>query len=124
MKHTPWTTAGLLALALTGCGEEGEGRTPLSPGDLDPPSHPVHDRDEDGFRHARRNETPYLCGDPGGGGAVTCPTDGRPAPDDLSCDAAGCHGGYDYTPDGPRHLEGSDGPSCWTCHDQEWGQVQ
>lgn len=89
-----------------------------APMDFDPPqSHTVR---QEGSLHARGYEQPLLCG------GQTCPEDGGwPAESELSCDAYGCHGGNTYdgqlsgvTP--TRHLRGSDGPSCWTCHDQEW----
>ena len=54
---------------------------------------------------------------------VPCTPGVRPENSALSCDAAGCHGSYDYdasTPVEDRHLHGGEGPSCWTCHDQEW----
>ena len=99
------------ALALVACAQP----------DFGPPDDPPHNRYEDGVAHARGMETPFLCRDETG--LVTCPSDGRPMPQFLSCDAAGCHGGTTYstldTPD-TRHLHGSDGPSCWTCHDREW----
>ncbi|MCB9745978.1 MAG: hypothetical protein H6740_25610 [Alphaproteobacteria bacterium] len=90
--------------------------------DFGPPDEPPHNRYEDGVAHARGMETPFLCRS-ADGALMTCPTNGRPAPQQLSCDAAGCHGGASYSAlDAPdtRHLHGSDGPSCWTCHNQEW----
>lgn len=91
--------------------------------DFDPPTEPAHDRSEDGFLHARGYERPYLCSDPLTGDRVACPI-GRPETVDLSCDAAGCHGDNDYSQpaDVGRSLHGSDGPSCWTCHDREWSE--
>ncbi|MFT6143029.1 MAG: hypothetical protein ACJAZO_005316 [Myxococcota bacterium] len=88
---------------------------------FDPPLEPVHDQREEGFLHARGYEEPFLCLDPVSGNEVACPM-GRPDRVDLSCDAAGCHGNNDYTQPASvdRALHGSDGPSCWTCHDQEW----
>lgn len=98
---------------------------------FDPPSEPPHNIVESDWvdgegqvsaAHASGMSTPYLCHDPGGGRMVTCP-DEPVAPPYASCDAAGCHGGFTYTEgaDNPdRHLDGSDGPSCWTCHDREW----
>jgi hypothetical protein len=84
--------------------------------EFDPPSDPPHNVREDGYRHARGHENPFLCG------GQTCPEDGSwPTEQNMSCDGYGCHGGNAY--DGvaeERHLRGSDGPSCWTCHDQEW----
>lgn len=90
---------------------------------FDPPAEPNHDFEvEDGARHPRGLEEPFLCRSDSGA-PVACDQLERPVNSQLSCDAAGCHGGFtfdgDYTnPD--RHLHGSDGPSCWTCHDQEW----
>ncbi len=93
---------------------------------FDPPSTPVHDRSEDGFMHARGHETPFLCFNPVSFEREACPSF-RPERENLSCDAAGCHGDNDYV-EGPhiaRSLNGSDGPSCWTCHNQEWsGRVE
>ena len=72
--------------------------------------------------HAIRMDNPFACGavDDEDGGA--CPPD-RPRDDELSCDAAGCHGNYQFK-DQPmglmRDLLGSDGPSCYTCHGAEW----
>jgi len=103
------TAACVAVLLLVGCG----------PLDFDPPANPPHTDFEDGYAHALGKEAPYLCRNPGDGALAACP-DVRPASEHLSCDAAGCHGAFDYSPDGPRHLEGADGPSCWTCHGQEW----
>ncbi len=88
---------------------------------FDPPSEPVHDEREDGFLHARGYEDPFDCINPTTGDRGPCPV-GRPATGHLSCDAAGCHGDNDYAqpPNIGRSLHGSDGPSCWTCHDDEW----
>ncbi len=73
--------------------------------------------------HGVRLETPFLCGSSAEGRqGVDCPPD-RPADDLLSCDAIGCHGGFDFAAPvelSQRHLRGSDGPSCYTCHGEEW----
>lgn len=93
---------------------------------FDPPAEPPHTDFEEGYAHASGKDTPFLCRDPESGDRVTCP-DTRPEPRDVSCDAAGCHGDLDYgaaiDPDA-RHLFGSDGPSCWTCHDREWSTTK
>ena len=93
---------------------------------FEPPADPPHDDREEGYAHARGKDNPYLCRDPETGGRITCP-DERPATADLSCDAAGCHGDFDFgetfqIASDLRHLLGSDGPSCWTCHDREWSK--
>lgn len=99
----------VLFLALVGCDDQV----------FDPPSVPAHDRMQEGYAHARGLETPFLCGEPGSGRRVAC--DGPVDRADLSCDAAGCHGSAEYTAaDGERALHGSDGPSCFTCHNREW----
>lgn len=85
-----------------------------------PPTDPPHDNSEDGALHPARNESPFLCGT--GERAMTCPPD-RPAAAQLPCDASGCHGGYDFAASPPgfvRHLFGGEGPSCYSCHDDEW----
>lgn len=98
--------------------------------ELDPPSDPPHTDNESDFveglgqvtaAHARGKDDPFLCRDPETGDRVTCP-DERPAAQNLSCDAAGCHGDteFGWTLDEDRHLEGSDGPSCFMCHGREW----
>jgi len=110
-----------LSLCLAACGELGEGEDgPAGDVTFDPPAVPAHDDSEDGYLHARGKSSPYLCKDERGG-TVSCPTDGRPVDERLSCDAAGCHGDAEYLAvDEARHLLGSDGPSCFTCHDKEW----
>ncbi len=83
---------------------------------------PPHVVEEDGHLHARGNETPFLCGDASTGARVACPTQ-PPALENLSCDASGCHGSYDYdpaTPQDDRSLDGDDAPSCYDCHGKEW----
>lgn len=112
--HPLLVVAGVLVLSACG---------PMLAG-ADPPAEPVHDDYEEGYAHARGKETPYLCLDPATGAREACLTD-RPAAANLSCDAAGCHGDFSFDPgqlDADRHLLGSDGPSCWTCHDQEWSE--
>ncbi len=102
--------------------------------EFDPPDTPRHNDNEseaslDGApimksgRHAELKDYPFLCTDPSTGKTVGCPTTGRPADENLSCDASGCHGDYDYSPDfdvSKRHIRGSDGPSCYSCHAREW----
>lgn len=90
--------------------------------DFEPPAIPVHNDREDGYLHARDKDLPFLCTDPTTGQRVACPI-GRPAVENLSCDAVGCHGDNDYSevlPADERALHGSDGPSCYTCHNREW----
>ena len=85
-----------------------------------------HGKNEDGAWHAYDNEYPFLCLD-ASGSPTTCPDDVWPETERLSCDAAGCHGSYDYdpaTPQSSRNLDGSAGPSCWTCHDKEWSDAK
>lgn len=87
-----------------------------------PPDLPVHDDYEKKAAHARGKDDPFLCLDPVSGNRTACP-DEWPAQENLSCDAAGCHGGFEYTPEEPdseRDLLGGAGPSCYTCHGQEW----
>jgi hypothetical protein len=92
---------------------------------FDPPDVPAHDDEEDGYDHASGKGRPFLCHDPVNGDYVTCPTDGRPPPQSLSCDAAGCHGDTDYVdPSVERHVEGGEAPSCTTCHGQEWSDTK
>jgi len=106
--------------------------------DFDPPEHPLHEYQEDEFgvgpgsslikqgRHAALMRTPFLCLDTETGRAERC-LDGRPEDDLLSCDASGCHGDFDYSTDADRdrrHLRGSDGPSCYSCHDKVWSSRQ
>ncbi len=93
---------------------------------FDPPDFPPHDESHEGSMHARRYESPFSCGDPSAPNSehgVTC-SSARPADDLLSCDASGCHGSYTFDSGGPgpseRHLRGSEGPSCYTCHGKEW----
>ncbi|MEQ9500094.1 MAG: hypothetical protein RIT81_24680 [Deltaproteobacteria bacterium] len=103
----------LLLLLLFACGNPA----------FEPPEAPIHDVEEDGALHGRRYENPFNCGpndrDEEGN---ACPTV-RPPDEQLSCDATGCHGNYDFE-DSPPNLErklfGSDGPSCYTCHGEKW----
>lgn len=91
-------------------------------GGFDPPAEPAHDNSEDGYLHATGYEDPFLCRDPDDRDSVTCPWE-RPPDSLLSCDASGCHGDFDFSegsPDFERHLHGSAGPSCYSCHGQEW----
>lgn len=93
-------------------------------GSFDPPELPAHDDDEDGALHAAGKEYPFLCGDPADPSrAIEC-TGPRPGDALLSCDATGCHGSYDFSRPGGevsgRHLFGSEGASCYTCHGTEW----
>jgi hypothetical protein len=89
-----------------------------------PPPHPPHEKKEDGALHAMRLKDPFSCGTSARSEAgVACDTDGARPPDDLlSCDALGCHGNFDYTLDTSmsRALTGSEGPGCYTCHDDRW----
>jgi len=98
-----------------------------------PPDAPKHDDDRGGHLHAALSETPFLCPDPANpplGGrrennaGMRCATSAaRPQDVELSCDAMGCHGGYEYRDDPAtalRHLRGSNGPSCYTCHGEVW----
>lgn len=113
----------LLLLALVAC----RGKDEL----YDPPAEPPHDDLESDWveglgqvdaAHARGKSTPFLCHDPETGAEVECPRE-RPADRALSCDAAGCHGDFTFIegPDDPaRHVDGADGPSCFTCHGREW----
>lgn len=89
---------------------------------FDPPAEPAHDDWEDGYAHASGKSTPFLCRDPDSGDRVTCPQD-WPEDRNLSCDAAGCHGGFEYDTDpqsDSRDLLGGAGPSCYSCHGKEW----
>lgn len=104
---------------------------------FDPPDLPPHDQLYDvadagqaplvrAGRHAALMRTPFLCLDTQTGRAEACPDD-RPEDPRLSCDAAGCHGDFDYAPGSDRstrHLRGSDGPSCYSCHTDVWSSRQ
>lgn len=120
--------AALLGLILWGCSPT-----------FDAPDSPPHDDSRDGAGHAALAERPFLCptGDPAApstGGRrernevpsrVCIPSATRPPDRLLSCDSVGCHGGYDHTTDPlttVRHLRGSNGPSCYTCHGEEWDE--
>jgi hypothetical protein len=100
---------------------------------FDPPDTPAHNEEAENewvaglgvvwTGHADGLESPFLCKSPETGRSVACPTDGRPADENLSCDAAGCHGDNAYDgviADADRHLGGSDGPTCYLCHDHRW----
>lgn len=118
-----WSAPALVLSVLVACGAKD--------GDYDPPSEPPHDDVESDWveglgqvsaAHARGKSTPFLCHDPESGDEVLCPLE-RPVDRALSCDAAGCHGDFEFVegPDSPdRHVDGSDGPSCYTCHGTEW----
>jgi len=102
----------LVALLLSACGT------------TNAPSVPAHDIFISGDAHAAGLGTPYLCANPTTGAFEQCPI-GRPDPANLSCDAAGCHGGNDYAAQytaAERDLSGSDGPSCDHCHGQRWSE--
>ncbi len=114
--RTWWMCAAVFLVA--GCEFDEEGN-PLG-GSFDPPSEPPHDDREEGYAHASGKSNPFLCKD-SQGNYETCPTDGnRPSARQLSCDASGCHGDNDFQQGADRHLLGSDGPSCFTCHNREW----
>lgn len=77
--------------------------------------------------HAVLYETPHACADEGDLGSdkgVDCDLiPNRPRDELLSCDAIGCHGDYVFGEDRkgkPRNLFGSEGPSCFSCHGDEW----
>ena len=94
------------------------------PGSFAPPDSPAHDDGVEGAPHALGKKYPFLCGDPEDPmHAIEC-TGPRPPDRLLSCDAAGCHGSYDFSVPGGqasgRHLFGSEGASCFTCHDETW----
>lgn len=101
-----------LLLLLVACGP--------GPIRFDPPDLPPHEDSEDGYMHAEGKSRPFLCHHPENGRTVTCPTDGRPPPQSLSCDASGCHGDNAYDGLSERHVDGGEGPSCRWCHGQEW----
>lgn len=90
-----------------------------------PPADPPHDVSKDGHMHAVRLEDPFSCGTadaPNAKRGVTCPTT-RPVDAQLSCDASGCHGRFDFSEPAAtavRDLRGSEGPSCYTCHGAKW----
>lgn len=97
--------------------------------EFEPPAEPAHVIEKDGFLHALRQKKPFLCGDAAdvtGEVGVPCPPD-RPADNLLSCDAIGCHGGFEFSQgqtDPTRHLRGSEGPSCYSCHDDKWNEKE
>lgn len=128
--HSPVMLTALLLFLSTGCEdaleEGGEGLVLKSDRNFDPPAEPPHKTFEEGYGHAKGHERPYLCRDDAGN-QVTCPTDGvRPASQNLSCDAAGCHGIMEYDTGlafEDRDLYGSDGPGCFSCHGREWSNT-
>ena len=126
----------IMIALMTGCGEGGNraagsgGSNYVSGSGGGTPSARPHNIEEsdDGITgmHAKGYETPYLCLD-AGGGTVTCPDDVWPDTSELSCDAAGCHGSYTFDPavaQNSRSLDGAAGPSCYTCHDNEWNSTK
>lgn len=89
---------------------------------FDAPELPEHDRSQHGYMHASGYSRPFLCKD-SNGNEEKCPDDIWPEPQQLSCDASGCHGSYEFTPEqdwSQRDLLGSDGPSCYSCHGDRW----
>lgn len=89
------------------------------------PELPAHEEEEDGARHAVGKEYPFLCPSTDDlRTGVECGSQVPQGDQNLSCDSASCHGGYDFRAPGAqavgRHLRGAEGPSCYTCHDQEW----
>ena len=109
----------LIIAFLAGCGG-GLGTPGSTPADR---PHTIRESDdgESGW-HAEGYKTPYLCLD-ASGNTTTCPDDAWPDRSELSCDASGCHGTYDYDPATPqdgRALDGHMGPGCFECHEQEW----
>lgn len=96
-------------------------------------AHPNYMQDDLGVGafHAQGQETPSLCRDPDALDAVFQPCDAVAAtlgadfgPANYSCDSAGCHGGRPpgTALTGTLELHGGEGPSCWTCHDNEWDE--
>ena len=128
---------GLLIAALIGCGNQASeypaGGSSVGSGGsssglpADRPHTIVESEDGISGRHAVGHETPYLCLD-ASGASVTCPDDVWPDRSELSCDASGCHGTYDYDPatTGRVLTGGGDygGPSCYTCHEDEWDSAK
>lgn len=121
----------LIVLVAAGCDPET---------DFDPPGNIPHTFDIGEVPHARAPSMtggilPYYCVDAAGLNQIPCRLDDMASvlnsvdqrdQDQLSCDAAGCHGSYTYEPDAPvseRHLQGANGPSCFTCHDLVWGDA-
>ena len=115
-QHSPGMPLTLLLSLSTGCDDRV----------FDPPAEPRHNIYQEGYGHAKGYNRPYLCRDEADN-LVTCPTDGqRPAPDKVSCDAAGCHGIMQFDSGlafEDRDLYGSDGPGCFTCHGREWSNT-
>lgn len=90
-----------------------------------PPQELIHTVGIDDALHAPRLFTPFLCGDPGGeeSDGFTCNSARGVESEFWSCDAAGCHGVYEFVDDGfgaTRTLRGGEGPSCFTCHSMKW----
>jgi hypothetical protein len=104
-----------LVLLLIACTEE-------APSTPNLPSSPAHGDSQGGRMHALGKSSPFLCD----AGTTACP-DTEPETTRLSCDSIGCHGDFDYTAGTlaeDRHLHGSDGPSCYACHDKLWSSRQ
>jgi hypothetical protein len=86
---------------------------------FDPPSSPVHSTEHDGVLHAYSERYPFAC-KAEDYSLVACDNN-RPVDEQLSCDAAGCHGGYRFNGAlDMRQLRGGEGPSCYTCHGKKW----
>lgn len=113
-----------------------------APTTFTPPEWPKHDQEADGYLHAMGREFPFLCPEPGSDPAspqfgTECAVRERSASSTaadatrdafLSCDSIGCHGEYDYRAPGGavvgRHLLGSEGPSCYACHERKWNKQE
>lgn len=92
-----------------------------------PPMELLHTVGIEDALHAPRLATPFLCGDESGeeSDGFTCTPDRGMDSTLWSCDAAGCHGVYDFESDGfgaTRTLRGGEGPSCFTCHSMNWDE--
>lgn len=136
--------ATVVACAATACAA-----TACAPTTFTPPEWPKHDQEQDDFLHALGRDFPFLCPEPGSDPArpqfgTECAVRQRSAAgstaagvaaaaaDDadafLSCDAIGCHGEYDYRAPGGavvgRHVLGSEGPSCYACHERKWNKQE
>ncbi|TNE90449.1 MAG: hypothetical protein EP330_08110 [Deltaproteobacteria bacterium] len=96
-------------------------------------SHPNYQQEDFGISafHAQGQDQPFMCRYVVGGGAryepcnVVRDTVGAEfGPANYSCDTAGCHGsrlpGTALAAGTTGSLHGGEGPSCWTCHDNEW----
>jgi hypothetical protein len=84
----------------------------------------------DGF-HAQGLEVPLLCRDTSGEETAFGPCDDVATtlgadfgPANYSCDTAGCHGGREPGSGevSTSALHGGEGPSCWTCHVNNWDE--